>query len=179
MMDVAKTNEVAGIARKSSWRDSRFSFMIYVVIGIISVMAVQLLIDFQRFKNGHQEIARAQYGKTLDAHDVFRQRVGYLDATPASVGNIDDGTDLYSGSAHAYILQLKEMGRLLPEVDEGIADHIDAITNLRQYYMVDGQPKTGGQDRAMYDAGFRTDLDYYIRTRDAVFEELAGEFSDS
>ena len=60
MIKIAKTNESIGSARKMSWRDSRLSFMTCIAIGIVGTMVVQLMIDFQRFKNGHRKIVCAQ-----------------------------------------------------------------------------------------------------------------------
>ena len=178
MTRIVKISETTCLAHKAPGRDSYPSFMICIVIGIIGSMALQLLIDFRNFKNGHREIVHAQYEETLEAHDVFWQRVGYLDVIPESARNTGDETNLYSRTAQAYILELKEMGRLLPKIDEGIADHIDAITNLRQYYTVDGWPEANGSSREMEVIGFRTDLAHYILTRDAVLEEIADEFGN-
>ena len=167
-------DEAVGFVGKALWWGSRLH-LIAIAIGIAGTVAVQLLTGFWTFRSEHQATIRAQYDETRKAHTIFQQQIERFNAVFEGAQNIEGEIGSYSEAAQTYIRQLKEASRLLPGTNDEIADYIDAITNLRQYYVVDEPPEVGSLDWVIYYGKFRTGFDRFIQTRDAYLEELASE----
>lgn len=167
-------DEAVGLGGKLLWWAGRLR-LIGIVVGIAGTIAVQLLAGFWVFRSEHQVIVREQYLETLAAHAVFQRQIERFNAVFEGKQKVEADVGSYSEAAQIYIREIKAASRLLPSTENEVADYVDAIANLRQYYMVDEPPEIGSLDWVIFYGQFRTDFDLFVRTRDAYLAELAGE----
>lgn len=167
-------DEAVGLGGKLLWWAGRLR-LVGIVIGVVGTIVVQLLTGFWAFRAEHQAIIREQYQQTLAAHAVFQQQIERFNAVFDGKQNVEDEIGSYRDAAQTYIRVINEASRLLPGTEDEVADYIDAITNLRQYYLVEDPPEVGSLDWVNFYGQFRTDYDRFILARDAYLDELAGE----
>lgn len=175
MIKIPETkDEAIGFVGKALWWGSRLH-LIGIAVGIAGTIAVQLLTGFWTFRSEHQAIVREQYQETLVAHAVFQQQIERFNEVFDGAVNVESDIGAYNDAAQNYIRVIQEASRLLPGTADEVADYIDAISNLRKYYVVDEPPEVGSLEWVLFYGEFRTDFDAFIQTRDAYLEELASE----
>ena len=185
-------DEAVGVSGKLFWIVSRVH-IIGVVVGAVGMICVQLLTGFWAFRSEHQAIIRTHYEETLEAHKAFQRQIERFNAvfegnpvipTTSSQPFEDDASlavreiqeaRTFDDAAQAYIREIKEVSRLLPGTDDEVVGYIDAITELRKYYVISEPPQVGSVDWVIFYGQFRLDFDQFIKSRDAYLAELSSQ----
>ena len=175
MMQVPKSkDEAVTLTGRLLWAASRIH-LISLLIGGITAIALQLLVGFWAFRSDHQEIIRQQYAETLDADAAFQRLLEQFNAVFEGAQNLQQEVGLFRDAAQVYIGEIQEVSRLLPRTEDELSAYIDAITALRQYYVLENPPDVGSLEWLTLFGEFRVDFDAYLETREAYLGELSRE----